>query len=72
MSRNIINISLPPKMADKIRREAKSGGFASVSEYMRHILREHAEKEKLYVIRDSQAEIKAGKGKTLRSLKDLR
>lgn len=71
MARNILNISLPTKMAQKVKQEAKSGGYASISEYIRYILREHEEKERLLVLQDSQAEIRAGKGKKLHSLKDL-
>jgi Arc/MetJ-type ribon-helix-helix transcriptional regulator len=38
-ARDIINISLPKEMARAVRQDAKSGGY-SVSEYVRHILRE--------------------------------
>ena len=72
MARNILNISLPVKMAQRIKQEAKRDGYASVSEYIRHILREHDEKKELLLIEESRAEIRAGKWKKLHSLKDLR
>lgn len=34
-----INISLPDSFADKIFQEVKKGGFASVSEYVRSLIR---------------------------------
>jgi len=72
MARNILNISLPVKMAQRIKREAKEGGYASVSEYIRYILREHDEQQELRLLEESRAEMRAGKGKVLRSLRDLR
>lgn len=36
-----INISLPDSFADKITQEVKKGGFASVSEYIRSLIRDH-------------------------------
>lgn len=72
MARNILNISLPDKMAQKVRRKAKSEGYASISEYVRYIIRDHEEKEYLLGLQASQDEIRSGKGKKLRSLKDLR
>jgi len=37
--RQIINISLPKSMADTLKQEVKEGGFASVSEFIRHVIR---------------------------------
>lgn len=72
MARNILNISLPTKMAQKVKKEARKGGYASVSEYVRHILRNYEERQELLLLQESQAEIRAGKGKKLGSLKELR
>lgn len=71
--RNIINISLPAATAKMVRREVKKGKYASISEFFRALLREHEEESKILAeLRESQKEIAAGRGKTLRSLKDLR
>lgn len=70
--RSIINISLPEKTAEKIKKEIKIGGFASTSEFFRHLLREYEEAKLLAKLKLSRAEIKKGRGKTLHSLKDLR
>lgn len=67
--RNIINISLPEEMAKGVEREVRKGKFASTSEYFRHLIRSRELAEEL---EKSQREFEAGKGKVLRSLKDLR
>ena len=72
MARNIINISLPPKMAQRVRKAAKDNEYASVSEFFRDLVREYDERELLPQLRTSQQEVIDGKGKILRSLKDLR
>ncbi|MFA6404655.1 MAG: ribbon-helix-helix domain-containing protein [Candidatus Paceibacterota bacterium] len=69
--RNIINISLPASMAEEIRDETKSGGFASVSEYIRHLIRSYKEDRLLRALERSELEFKQGKGKVLTSLKSL-
>lgn len=70
--RNILNISLPNKLAAFARREAKERNYASVSEFIRSLLRQYEETRILAELRQSQADARAGKGKVLRSLKDLR
>ena len=71
--RNIINISLPAATAKMVRREVKKGKYASISEFFRSILRDYEEESNLLAeLRESQKEIAASKGKTVRSLKDLR
>lgn len=67
--RNIINISLPEAMAKAVEREVRRGKFASTSEYFRHLLRTHELADEL---EKSRKEFEFGKGKVLRSLKDLR
>ncbi len=37
--RNILNISLPKEMVVDIKRCVKEGGFASTSEFIRHLIR---------------------------------
>ena len=70
--RNILNISLPPEMAKEIRKEVKIGNFASASEFMRHLVRLWNTEKLMRDVERSRAEIAAGKGKVLRSLKYLR
>lgn len=72
MARNIINISLPPKMAQRVRKAAKENEYASISEFIRDLVRDFDERQLVAELRKSQEEVKHGKGKTLRSLRDLR
>jgi len=66
--RKTLTISLPSKMVTQVRRDAKAEG-ATISEYFRKLLRRE---ELVRQIEQSEAEIAAGKGKILRSFKDLR
>jgi len=70
--RKVINISLPSQMALKVKKEVNSGRYATVSEFFRDLLRSWEDNKLLAELRESQREIESGKGKTLRSLKDLR
>ncbi len=70
--RNIVNISVPAEMAKDIKREVKAGKFASTSEFVRHLIRMWNTEQLMLNVEKSRAEILAGKGKVLRSLKDLR
>lgn len=70
--RNIVNISVPAEMANDIKREVKRGKFASTSEFMRHLIRLWNTELLMRTVEKSRAEIATGKGKILRSLKDLR
>lgn len=67
--RNIINISLPEVVSKEVRREVKKGGYASTSEFFRHLFRAHKLASELK--KDKKA-FEMGKGKVLRSLKSLR
>lgn len=69
--RTIINISLPLSMAKEVKKEVKEGGFASVSEFFRHILRTWKEKKLYSELQKNKKEFEAGKGKILHSLSDL-
>ena len=69
--RKIVSISLPAKMAKKIKEEVKKENYASVSEFFRDLIRKREEDKILQDVLISRAEIKAGKGKILRSLEDL-
>jgi len=70
--RNIVNISLPSAMAHEVRTTVQKEGFMSVSEFFRSLLRSWMQGKLLVGLEQSQDEIKAGKGKVLKSLKDLR
>ncbi len=70
--RSILNISLPEALAEEVKKEVKDGRFASTSEFFRHLLRLW-NTEKLYrELQQSEKDFKAGKYKTLKSVKDLR
>jgi Arc/MetJ-type ribon-helix-helix transcriptional regulator len=70
-TRDIINISLPHDMASDVRREAKAGGY-SISEYMRHILREYRKEALARELHVDRKQFEKGKGKVLKSLRALR
>ena len=70
--REIINISLPRPMAQSVRKAAKSGQYASISEFFRDLIRDYQEGKLLSELHASQKEIAEGKGKVLKSLKALR
>ena len=70
--RQIINLSLPPEMSSVVAKEVKTGKYASTSEFFRSLLRAWMEERLLIELKESQKEIVQGKGKVLRSLKDLR
>ena len=70
--REVINISLPSLMAKTVKTAVKTGNYASTSEFFRHLLRDWQEGKLLNELKESRAEILAGKGKILKSLKKLR
>lgn len=70
--RTILNISVPAELAREVRREVKAGKFASLSEFIRHLVRLWRTEQLMQEIEQSRHEIAAGKGKLLRSLRDLR
>ncbi|MEK7673620.1 MAG: ribbon-helix-helix domain-containing protein [Patescibacteria group bacterium] len=70
--RQVINISLPEKLADVVEREVKTGQYATKSEFFRDLLRLWEEEKILQNLRKSQQDILNGKCKILKSLKDLR
>ena len=69
--RNIINISMPAETVKFIKQEVKKGKYSSVSEFFRALLREYEENKALAELEEIDREFKAGKGKVLRSFKDL-
>lgn len=59
-------------MVKDVKREVKSKGYASTSEFFRYLLRAWKEEKLAQELSESRKEFSAGKGKLLRSLKDLR
>ncbi len=71
--RSIVNISLSKELVFDLDKAVKRGKYSSKSEFLRELIRERIEQEDLLRrVRISQKEIEQGKGKILRSLKDLR
>ena len=67
--RNIINISLPPAMAEIVENKVKDGNYASKSEFFRMLLRLWLENKLAEELAESREELCRGKGKLLKSLK---
>ncbi|MBU1557546.1 ribbon-helix-helix domain-containing protein, partial [Patescibacteria group bacterium] len=57
--------------AKKIEQEVKKGEFVSKSEFIRNLFREWEENKLLKELKESQIEIRQGKGLILKSLKDI-
>jgi Arc/MetJ-type ribon-helix-helix transcriptional regulator len=70
--RQVMNISLPSTMAGVVKKAVKEGNYISTSEFFRDLLRSWMEDKLLIDLNEGRKEIKAGKGKVLHSLKDLR
>ncbi len=70
--RNIVNISLPESMVKTIKKDTKIGGFASTSEFIRHLIRLWNTKQLGQELVDDRSLFEAGEGLELKSLKDLR
>lgn len=70
--RTIINISLPSQMFTIVTEAVKSGDYASRSEFFRALIRDWMENRLISELKQSQNELKQGKGTLLKSLKDLR
>jgi Arc/MetJ-type ribon-helix-helix transcriptional regulator len=70
--RTVINISLPQPLSTAVEEAVSSGQYASKSEFFRSLLRLWLEGKLLRELTESRVEFKVGKGKLLKSLKDLR
>ncbi len=55
-----------------VKKGASDGNFATLSEYVRHLIRTENTDKLVKELEESEREFAAGKGKLLRSLKDLR
>lgn len=69
--RKNISISLPQHTQALIKKEVKEGGYATVSEFFRALLRDYEEKKILKMIEQGRKEYREGKTTLLRSLSDL-
>ena len=70
--RTIVNISLPTQLNTVVEKEVKTGQYASKSEFFRSLLRSFLETRIAKELEVSRNELKAGRGKILTSLSDLR
>jgi len=58
-------------MADLVEKEVKSGKFATKSEFVRHMIRLWNTHKLAEELKSRQKDFNEGKGKILKSLKDL-
>jgi Arc/MetJ-type ribon-helix-helix transcriptional regulator len=74
LMRTVTTISLPAAVAKEVKKEAKEQGFASTSEFMRHVLRQYKNEKLFASLRKQQEQYRKNPKafKVLRSLKDLR
>lgn len=71
--RKALTISLPATLSKTVSRAVRSGNFATTSEFFRALVRRWEEENRLAdLVEKSEREFSAGKGKKLRSLKELR
>ena len=70
--REVINISLPKELNKTVEDIIKKAKYATKSEFFRDLLRMKIEGRIVRELSESRKELSAGKGKLLRSLKDLR
>ena len=70
--RSVINVSLPATTTRQIRKEVREGGFVSTSEFFRHVWREWREQKLARELKRDRQQFEHGRGKPLRSLRDLR
>ena len=70
--RAIMNVSLPQPMAKIVEQAVATGQYSTKSEFFRSLIREWSEQKLAKELSESRLELKSGKGKLLKSLKDLR
>ena len=69
--RTTLNISMPATLKKSVDQAVKEGNYASVSEFFRDAVRAWKEEQLYQSVLQSEKEFAQGKGKRLRSLKDL-
>ena len=62
---------MPASMKKKVEQAVKEGNYASVSEFFRDAVRTWSEERLYRSVLQSEKEFAEGKGKKLRSLRDL-
>jgi len=70
--RQVMSISLPPEVVEEIKNAAREEHCATPSEFIRHLMRLWRTDALCRDIEVSEREFAEGKGKILKSLKDLR
>ncbi|MDP3991023.1 MAG: ribbon-helix-helix domain-containing protein [Candidatus Nealsonbacteria bacterium] len=70
--RQVINISLPKELNKAVEEIVRNRKYATKSEFFRDFLRLWIEGKILHDLAESRQELVSGKGKLLRSLKELR
>ncbi len=70
--RQTMSISLPKDLLDEVEKGVKEGGFSTKSEYIRQLVRDRKQEKFMQIIKKNRQDFKAGKGKILKSLKDLK
>lgn len=70
--RTVVNISLPLQLNAVVEEAVATGNYASKSEFFRNLLRMWMEGRIAGDLEESRKELKAGKGKLLKSLTQLR
>ena len=69
--RQIINISLPDTLVKEVKREVKTGGYASTSEFIRDALRAWKRQKLAEELHHDRREFELGKGTEIKSLQDI-
>ena len=69
--RKVMNVSLPETMLKTLKKDVKAGGFASNSEFVRHLIRLWNQEKLGKELTADKKEFEAGKGIELKSLEDL-
>ncbi len=70
--RKIINLSLSQGMAELVEKFVEEGNYVSKSEFFRHLLRMWIEGKIQKELAESRQELSSGRGRLLKSLKELR
>ena len=70
--REVINISLPKELNKTVEEIIKKEKYATKSEFFRDLLRMRIEGRIVRELSESRKELSAGRGKLLKSLKNLR
>ena len=70
--RTIVNISLPEEMAKQIKKESKESGFATTSEFIRHLIRIWNTEKLSKIIKKGDAEYNKGKTQVIRSFSEIK